>query len=147
MASGGDRVILAVDASKYSQNALKWYLEHMHKPNNKVYLVSCLEFPSMPSRDTWEAQTKAGREKGQELIEQFGPQLKERKIDFEVVMDYEKPGEYICHVAQDKNATCIVMGTRGMGKLRRTIIGSVSNYVLNHAHCPVLVCRHPKDEH
>ena len=68
------------------------------------------------------------------------------KIAAKFVTECEKPGEYICGVADKEGATMIVMGTRGMGKLRRTILGSVSNYVLNHAHCPVLVCRSPKDD-
>ncbi len=33
------------------------------------------------------------------------------------------------------------MGTRGMGTIRRTLLGSVSDYVVHHAHCPVTVCR------
>lgn len=37
----------------------------------------------------------------------------------------------------------IVTGTRGMGKVRRTILGSVSDYLVHHAHCPVVVCRYP----
>ena len=60
-------------------------------------------------------------------------------------MDFEKPGEYIVASADKAKATLIVMGTRGMGKLRRTILGSVSTYVLHHAHCPVLVVRGEKD--
>ena len=35
----------------------------------------------------------------------------------------------------------IVMGTRGLGTVRRTILGSVSDYVLHHAHCPVIICK------
>lgn len=56
------------------------------------------------------------------------------------------PGEVICQVAKDENAALIVTGTRGMGKIRRTFLGSVSDYILHHAHVPVLVCRH-KDDH
>lgn len=56
------------------------------------------------------------------------------------------PGEVICQVAKDENAQLIVTGTRGMGKIRRTFLGSVSDYILHHAHVPVLVCRH-KDDH
>lgn len=62
-----------------------------------------------------------------------------------ILMDFEKPGEYIVGVAKKERATVIIMGTRGMGKIRRTILGSVSDYVISHADCPVLVCRTPKD--
>lgn len=39
----------------------------------------------------------------------------------------------------------IITGTRGMGKMRRTILGSVSDYLVNHALCPVMVCRDPAE--
>lgn len=55
-----------------------------------------------------------------------------------------KPGEVIVQAAEEIKAVMIVMGTRGMGTIRRTILGSVSDYVVHHAHCPVLVCRHAK---
>lgn len=44
-------------------------------------------------------------------------------------------------MAEEEGAVMIVVGTRGMGKVRRTILGSVSDYLVNHAHCPVIVCR------
>ena len=54
----------------------------------------------------------------------------------------ESPGEGIVKAAQEINAAVIVIGTRGLSKLRRTFMGSVSDYVLHHSHVPVLVCRH-----
>lgn len=65
------------------------------------------------------------------------------QITGKFIADFEKPGEFICDVAKKENATFVVMGTRGLGKLRRTIMGSVSDYVVHHATCPVLVCRNP----
>lgn len=50
-----------------------------------------------------------------------------------------KPGEVICRVAKEKNASLVVMGSRGLGTIRRTILGSVSQYVIDHAHIPVTV--------
>jgi len=41
------------------------------------------------------------------------------------------------------HAVMIITGTRGMGKVKRTILGSVSDYLVNHAICPVKVCRDP----
>lgn len=54
-----------------------------------------------------------------------------------------KPGESICRMAEDENAAMIIVAMRGMGKVRRTILGSVSDYLIHHAHCPVVVCRQP----
>ena len=54
-----------------------------------------------------------------------------------------KSGEAIIAAAREEKAGLIVMGTRGMGKFRRTLLGSVSDYVLHHADVPVLICRHP----
>lgn len=57
------------------------------------------------------------------------------------------PGEVICHVAKDEKADLIVTGTRGMGSIRRTFLGSVSDYILHHAHVPVLIARHKDHKH
>ena len=50
-----------------------------------------------------------------------------------------KPGEAICELAKEKHVQIIVMGSRGLGAIRRTILGSVSDYVLHHAHIPVII--------
>lgn len=54
-----------------------------------------------------------------------------------------KPGEVICKLAKDVNANLIVMGSRGMGTLRRTLLGSVSDYCVHHAHIPVAIVPPP----
>jgi nucleotide-binding universal stress UspA family protein len=47
----------------------------------------------------------------------------------------------IVHLAEDLGAGLIVMGSRGLGGLRRALMGSVSDSVVRHAHCPVMVVR------
>jgi nucleotide-binding universal stress UspA family protein len=51
------------------------------------------------------------------------------------------PGGAICTVARDIDADVIVLGSRGRGVVKRVLLGSVSEYVLHHAPCPVLVVR------
>ena len=46
-------------------------------------------------------------------------------------------GEVICGIVKDENVDMVIMGTRGQGLIRRTILGSVSDYVVHHAHIPV----------
>ena len=56
-----------------------------------------------------------------------------------------KPGEVICQVADEVAAVMIITGTRSLGKMKRTILGSVSDYLVNHATCPVMVIRDPAE--
>jgi len=49
------------------------------------------------------------------------------------------PGEYILKVACEENVSLILMGPRGLGKIRKAFLGSVSDYVLNKAPVPVLI--------
>lgn len=51
------------------------------------------------------------------------------------------PGEVVCKVAATDKASLIVIGSRGMSTIRRTLLGSVSDYVMHHAHVPVLICK------
>ncbi len=49
--------------------------------------------------------------------------------------------ETIVNQAVRENADLIIVGTRGLGAFKKLILGSVSNGVVSHAHCPVLVIR------
>jgi len=57
----------------------------------------------------------------------------------------KNPGEGVVQEAIELNANLIVTGTRGHGKIRRTILGSVSDYILHHSSVPVIICHHKKN--
>ena len=52
-----------------------------------------------------------------------------------------RPDAEIVALAEEIGAGLIVMGARGVGGIRRALMGSVSESVLRHAHCPVLMVR------
>jgi nucleotide-binding universal stress UspA family protein len=52
-----------------------------------------------------------------------------------------EPGPAICRIAGELSAAAIVIGSRGRGGLKRAVLGSVSDHVVRHAPCPVLVTR------
>jgi nucleotide-binding universal stress UspA family protein len=60
-------------------------------------------------------------------------QLRIGRIDKEIIA-----------AAEELGAGLIVVGSRGRGGTRRTLMGSVSDSVVRHAHCPVLVVRKEK---
>ena len=49
-------------------------------------------------------------------------------------------------VAEDIGVGLFVMGSRGLRGVRRALIGSVSDSVVRHAHCPVLVVRPEREQ-
>ena len=51
-----------------------------------------------------------------------------------------KPGQGIVESAEKNGCEMIVMGSRGFGKFKRTILGSVSDYVVHNTSVPVLIC-------
>lgn len=55
-----------------------------------------------------------------------------------------RPDEEIVALAEELGAGLIVIGSRGLGGIRRALMGSVSDSVIRHAHCPVLVVRKEK---
>jgi nucleotide-binding universal stress UspA family protein len=49
------------------------------------------------------------------------------------------PGPSICAFAEEVSAATIVIGSRGRGGMKRAFLGSVSDFVVRNAPCPVLV--------
>jgi nucleotide-binding universal stress UspA family protein len=54
-------------------------------------------------------------------------------------------GQEIVDHAEEMEADLIVVGSRGFGPIRASILGSTSRYVTHHAHCDVMVVRADDD--
>ena len=55
------------------------------------------------------------------------------------------PARHIVALAEELGVGVITMGSRGLGGIRRALMGSVSDSVVHHAHCPVFVVRREKE--
>lgn len=62
-------------------------------------------------------------------------------IRHEDVVEVGAPGQVIHRIAKEKGCDLILMGSRGLNVLENIVLGSVSQYVLTHAPCPVMVVR------
>jgi nucleotide-binding universal stress UspA family protein len=51
----------------------------------------------------------------------------------------------IVDLAEELGAGLVVVGSRGLGGIRRALMGSVSDSVVRHAHCPVLIVRREEE--
>jgi nucleotide-binding universal stress UspA family protein len=55
------------------------------------------------------------------------------------------PGPAFCRFASETSASAIIVGTRGRGGFKRAVLGSVSDYVVRNAPCPVVVVGNIED--
>ena len=51
------------------------------------------------------------------------------------------PDAEVVDLAEELSVGLVVVGSRGLGGIRKALMGSVSDSVVRHAHCPVLVVR------
>jgi nucleotide-binding universal stress UspA family protein len=78
-----------------------------------------------------EAETERMESSGTEIA---GEHLRRCRADREIVV-----------LAEEEGGGRIVMGSRGLGGIRRALMGRVSDSVVHHAHCSVLVARPEKE--
>ncbi|CAD5120633.1 DgyrCDS9193 [Dimorphilus gyrociliatus] len=149
-------VVLAVDASENAKLAFEYFLAEHYRPDDLLILTHCPETPKLPSFsfknpmklpvDDWKRTLDDMNSKTRKLEEDYETTCIQRKIKYKIRGQCcDKPGEGILSVANSENADLIVIGTRGLGTIKRAIMGSVSEYVVRNAPCPVIIVPRKKD--
>jgi nucleotide-binding universal stress UspA family protein len=80
-------------------------------------------------------------QKAQVWLSSYQQQAIAEGITTEIDCQPGEPGIRICHLAATWGASLIVLGRRGYAGLRESALGSVSNYVIHHAPCSVLIAQ------
>ncbi|MDG6905503.1 MAG: universal stress protein [Nitrososphaerota archaeon] len=95
--------------------------------------------PSLDLESYYDTSEKEGRK----IVDLVVTHAKKAGVEArgEVLRSVSSPAYTITENAKGENADLIVIGTRGLGGFRRLLLGSVSNGVVTHAHCAVLVVR------
>ena len=126
------------------------------RSSDRVLVVSVVESESSLADDatghagpSWtpgelEEQRQAAQGQGRAAVEATMSALRgsgalQDNVEASVVEG--EPGPALCAIAQDVDATAIIIGSRGRGGIKRAVLGSVSDYVVRNAPCPVVVTR------
>jgi nucleotide-binding universal stress UspA family protein len=88
-------------------------------------------------------QVRAGSEAGaQEIVHE----ARSRGAEATFLVWEGDPGEAILNAAAAEGVDLIVVGSRGRSPVGRLLLGSVSDHIVRHADCPVLVVRADRDQ-
>jgi nucleotide-binding universal stress UspA family protein len=81
----------------------------------------------------------SARKSGDLLLKEQVARFAAAGVACEGRLELGSPRETICRIANDEVFDLVILGRRGMGEIRDALFGAVSNHVLHHVHCPVLL--------
>jgi nucleotide-binding universal stress UspA family protein len=135
-------ILLATDGSPASESASEEAIDLATQIDARLLVVSVMGGSSRPAGASTEVASMADSRdslttKAQALVQR----AKAAGADATFLVWDGEPGEAIVAAAESENADLIVVGSHGRSGVSRFLIGSVSDYVVRHAHCPVMVVR------
>jgi nucleotide-binding universal stress UspA family protein len=140
------RILLATDGSEEAQLASTTAADLAQKTNSELHVLTVgpdyplYELPEHPAE--FQDVLRENRRRAKEVLEQQAKKIEESGVSVKETHLLEgRAAEEIVQVAEEIGAGLIVMGSRGHGRLRRALLGSVSDAVVRHAHCPVTIVR------
>jgi len=135
------KILLATDGSREAHLAATTAAELANSTNSELHVVLVGElmptFLAQTEVEPAELQRQAQHQLDEEVrsVQEAGGTVKEAHLR------QGKADEEVVELAERMGIGLIVMGSRGRGRIRRALMGSVSESVVRHAHCPVTIVR------
>ncbi|XP_039010240.1 universal stress protein PHOS34-like [Hibiscus syriacus] len=163
-------VVVSVDGSEGSMDALRWALDNIKlRPSSPGstqqpghFLIIHVQSPPSIAAGlnpgaipfggptnlevpAFAAAIEAHQKRITEAILNHALQIcSEKKANVKTQVEVGDPKEKICEVVENVHADLLVMGSRAFGPIKRMFLGSVSNYCANNVQCPIMIV---KDRH
>ena len=136
-----ERIILPIDGSEFAKKAAKKAFNIAKKFDIEVLIICVLDpFRYSTSHEFFHSYTKIRREKAEEYIDEIVEIGKSFDVKYTTkLVDGGTPLEEIIKSANTNDL--IVLGSKGHSNIERILIGSVSEKVVRHANCSVLIVR------
>lgn len=153
------KILVAIDNSPLCASAFEAALDLARSHQARVKLIHCItpdliadpmmgsvtldaSVPSallMNDLQTQQVLLQQQTEEAQALLTQYAQAATQQGVVIESECLIGEAGHLLCEMARDWLADLVVVGRRGRTGLAEAFLGSVSNYVVHHAPCSVLV--------
>ncbi|XP_002159041.1 uncharacterized protein LOC100205153 [Hydra vulgaris] len=138
---------LAVEGSEPSKNAFNWYLKNYHQDGDLLIIIHVYQMATLDTTknnysqivDKIESSVKLSNS----IVNYYTEICKEKNIKYKAVIESNNPttvaGKVICESVKRNLGNVIILGQRGLNKIKRYSVGSTSDYVLHQSDVPVVV--------
>lgn len=141
------KILVAYDNGDKAKKAIEEAIEIAKNSKGEICLLTSIKMPSFISSvanpDLVKQLENDNRKYFTEILKEYEDNIKKEGISVSSVILDESPGKAIVSYAEKENYNLIVIGSNSRGTVDRVLtgLGSVSNYVLQHAKCPVLIIK------
>jgi nucleotide-binding universal stress UspA family protein len=147
------KILIATDNSEYSRNAIEKCCDFIGNPKETLVKILSVYEAQVPmaaepfaiSAEYYQRLDEFAHERAKEAVDDAVKIIRERCPDIANVttadVELGRPAEVILETAKSWGADLIMVGSHGRGFWGRLTLGSVSDTVVHHAPCSVLVVR------
>jgi nucleotide-binding universal stress UspA family protein len=148
------KIVLATDGTRFSNAGLDMLLRFRLAPGDSIKIVTVVDLalPTalnmyggyLPDTETLEKDAKSA---AHQIVEETRARLATEfshlasNISFEI--KFGSPERRLIEAAEEFGADLIIIGSHGYNQWERLLLGSVSNSIVHHAPCSVLIARLP----
>ena len=153
-----EKILVPVDGSEHSVKALEKAIEMAKKFDGRITLIhvysvtvqpiivpepATLSSPGIPYLTAAEISrvAEAARDFGNKVLKDGEERARAGKVGVEKVLIEGHAVQEIVKAAKEGSFDLIVLGARGISHIREMFLGSVTDGVIHHAPCPVLVVK------
>ncbi|GAA4971029.1 universal stress protein [Kineococcus glutinatus] len=139
-------IVVGVDGSDSSRAALRWAYDEAAHHGASLTAVAAWHPPALPMTPPYGAVPPEGygdqpRQEALDLLDRFTGALAPRTPAVDVRTSVEEGNPAAVLIERSGEADLLVVGSRGHGGFAGMLLGSVSQHLVAHAHCPVVVVR------
>jgi len=136
-------ILLATDLTAASREATDRAVDLAGRLGARLLIVNVLEKRRLTGGGSHDRVDQARAER-ETLLVKIVRSARDAGVKAEFLVWDGDPGDSIAAAAEAEQADLVVVGTRGRSGAERMLLGSVSDHVVRHAECPVLVVRPPR---